>query len=162
MANPFNFSSGDVLTAAELNSIGDWQAWTPVWNDLTIGNATVQAKYAEVNELVFYSLEMTWGSTTAATSYFEIQAPVQEMNPDVAYFPGGNAIFYNYGTALHSGTVIGYNDGTTAWLVPWWQAYNAGVGMFIYQGNCNASNPFTWTTGDVMYLAGFYERSAIT
>ena len=60
MANPFRFDSGDVLTAANLNAIGDWTAWTPTWTNLTIGNGTVTAVYAEVNEIVFYQIEILY------------------------------------------------------------------------------------------------------
>lgn len=162
MANPFNFSSGAILTAAQLNSIGDWQSWTPVWSDLTIGNATNVGFYAEVNEIVYFQLKLVWGSTTNATSYFECEAPVNEIDDTVTYQSAGGCVFYNVGTALHSGQSIAFKSGSTAYLVPWWQGYSSGIGTFIYMGNPNASNPFTWTTGDFLYMNGFYKRTAIS
>ena len=68
MANPFDFSAGAVLTAAQLNQIGDFESWTPTWTNLTVGSATVQAQYAQVNELVFWQLEFAGASDTVYSS----------------------------------------------------------------------------------------------
>ena len=45
MANPFDFSAGAVLTAAQLNQIGDYESWTPTLTNITLGNGTVNAHY---------------------------------------------------------------------------------------------------------------------
>ena len=157
MANPFNFSAGDVLTAANLNSIGDWTSWTPTWTDLTVGNATNLGAYAEVNELVFVTTKLTWGSTTSATSYFEHTLPVAADNT-TQYQLSGNCILYNVGTAIHVGTVnVASNS-----AFPYASYYSSGIGAAIYAGNIDATSPFTWTTGDLLYMSYWYRRAAIS
>ena len=52
MANPFDFTAGNTLTAAQLNQIGDFESFTPSWTNVTVGNATQQGKFAQVNEIV--------------------------------------------------------------------------------------------------------------
>jgi hypothetical protein len=54
MANPFPFSAGDVLTAADMNSIGEGQTWTPqVTQGATSFTETVNyANYWEMNDLI--------------------------------------------------------------------------------------------------------------
>ena len=56
MANPFDFTAGAVLTAAQLNQIGDFESFTPSWTNLTVGDATQQAKFAQVNEIVYFQV----------------------------------------------------------------------------------------------------------
>ena len=57
MANPFDFSAGAVLTAAQLNQIADFETFTPSWTNITVGNATNSGVYAQVNELGFWQVE---------------------------------------------------------------------------------------------------------
>ena len=161
MANPFNFSSGDVLTAAELNSIGDWQSFTPTWNDLTIGNATNVGYYAEVNEIVYVTTKMVWGSTTSATDYFEMVVPVRAAT-DTQYQLGGNSILYNVGTALAIGTVNVFDSSGQSYAAPYGSYYSSGVGAYIYGGILNATSPFTWTTGDILYMNFWYRGVTIS
>lgn len=78
MANPFPFASGDVLTAADMNSIGATETdWTPTFsNGLTIGNGTVLGRYMRVNDLVVAEATITLGSTSTITTFVRMDAPV--------------------------------------------------------------------------------------
>ena len=79
MTNPFDFSSGDILTAANLNAIGAWTAYTPTYGGITLGSggaaATSTAKYAEVNGIVFLSGSLTFGSGTSISGNVSITVP---------------------------------------------------------------------------------------
>ena len=57
MTSPYPFASGAVLTAAQLNAIGDYTAFTPTWSNVTPGGSATNAGfYAEVNECVFFEI----------------------------------------------------------------------------------------------------------
>jgi len=61
-----DFSSGDVLTAADLNGIATWTSFTPTWTNLTVGNGTYDwSLYSQVNDIVFFSIRFTLGSTSS-------------------------------------------------------------------------------------------------
>ncbi len=71
MANPFPFSSGDVLTAANLNSIGEWTSWSPALEASTTDptNWSVdEAGYIQVNEFIFFYFEIIFNSGFSAGS----------------------------------------------------------------------------------------------
>ena len=78
MANPFPFVAGDVLTAAELNGIGE--AWTTYAPTLTQGVAltnTVQyAKYTQVNKLVFVAVSLQITSAGTAGNVIKLGLPI--------------------------------------------------------------------------------------
>ena len=156
MANPFDFSAGAVLTAAQLNQIGDFEAWTPSFTNLTPNSATVQAQYAQVNELVFWQLEFTGASDTvySSTGPFQFTLPVTAVS-DLTYVPMGTGwLRPDTGGTIFFGQVIG-TSGTTASI------YSFGANLTFLYANVTKNNaPATWlTSGNLadMYLSGWYK-----
>ena len=95
MANPFDFSSGDVLTAAELNSIGDSTAYTPTASyGITQGNGTFAGTYQQVNNIVIAQASFTLGSTSAIGTFIRFSAPVTAADAD-ELATGTKASFYD-------------------------------------------------------------------
>jgi len=78
-------TSGQVLTAATLNTIGaTWESWTPVWTGSTtnpaIGNGTITGTYARINKTVIGSMAIVVGSTTSfGTGTYRISLPFGTM-----------------------------------------------------------------------------------
>ena len=59
---PFPFTTGQVLTAAQMNSIGDFATWTPTITPQAGAFTTVTtnwARYAVINELLIAQLKFT-------------------------------------------------------------------------------------------------------
>jgi len=83
MANPFDFSAGAVLTAAQLNSIGAWSSYTPSggnWSSVVTVN---EATYAEVNKIVVAKFKITLsGTPTSGMGNFSVTQPVAEKAGD--------------------------------------------------------------------------------
>lgn len=131
-----------------------WQSWTPSWTNLTIGNATVDAKYVQIGKMVVFRLKMTWGSTTSATgSGVRFSVPVT-MNSAYA----DNDIFCT-GTMLDTGVAAylgGARWGTSTTLDA--LCYTAG-GTYVGHGNVTSTAPFTWANGDKLFVAGAYEAA---
>lgn len=79
MASPFPFVSGNVLTAAQLNSIGEaWTSYTPtIKGGATTVTATLTyAKYAQVNKVVFVRVNATVTSAGAAAGGISCTLPI--------------------------------------------------------------------------------------
>jgi len=137
----FPFSSGDVLTAADMNAIGSWVSFTPSWNNLTIGNGTDQWYYAVVNETLFITGRTTFGSTSSISGAVQMEIPYGTGIMNVSQ-PVGSANYlesggdnYNGVVTTQSGTTLGFRE------------FNV-TGSLITQANIFAGSPFTWGTDD--------------
>lgn len=76
MANPFPFVSGAVLTAAQLNGIGETTTYTPTWTNLSIGNGVQSWKYTRVNNNITIVGSLVFGTTTSVTGIITHSFPV--------------------------------------------------------------------------------------
>jgi hypothetical protein len=103
MANPFPFTSGQVLTAAQMNGIGEaLTSFTPVWTATTtnpvLGNGTLTGQYTQVNKLVYARYALIPGSTTTFG------------NGDYRFsFPVAAKSISNFGPILSSATFFDSN-----------------------------------------------------
>ena len=153
MANPFPFVAGAVLTAAEMNGIGETDTYTPTWTNLTVGNGTQTWKYTRVNNNILVLGSLVFGSTTSVT-----------------------------GVINHNFPIAADTTGSTA-VIGWASAQDTGVGTYplaIYQLNsttfqlytvaANSTNlgpltgtsatiPFTWTTTDEIRINLSYKAA---
>lgn len=78
MANPFPFSVGAVLTADQMNSIGEaWTSYTPVIKGgaTTVTATITYARYARINKLVFVQVLASITSTGAVNGAISIGLP---------------------------------------------------------------------------------------
>jgi uncharacterized protein (DUF697 family) len=151
MANPFPFSVGAVLTADQMNGIGEsMTAYTPTWTGTggtpTLGNGTLTGLFTQVNKLVFFRFRLTWGSTTSATGVTEwrFTLPVAASGY-LNNGPVGFATVLDSGTALYRGIAF-ISTSTRIAIQP-----TDGVSTI------GSVVPFTWTTNDAVQVAGFYE-----
>lgn len=83
MANPFPFVAGSVLTAAELNGIGEWTSYTPLLTasvtNPTLGAASSSGgRYARIQDLVIYQFFVAVGGAgfNAGSGIYRISLPV--------------------------------------------------------------------------------------
>jgi len=157
MANPFPFSAGDVLTAAELNQIGDGIAFTPTWtNGVTVGNGTITAHYVEINDFISYSINFQLGSTSAISDDVRLEHPIQSNNTYQApatcrgfAFDASAGIYYAVmGTAFNSSEM----------RVRWMRQSSATDSIFGSDLSSGAF-PFTWTTSDRLVFGTYYRRA---
>jgi hypothetical protein len=75
MAEFGSFTSGSVLTAAELNAAGAWTSFTPSWTNLTVGNGVVSAAYSKFNKILFVRVYFDFGTTSSLTSNLQMTLP---------------------------------------------------------------------------------------
>lgn len=151
MASPFDFSSGAVLTAAQLNEIGDTKSWVPTWTNLTIGNASVTALYNVVNNLCFYFVKVAFGSTTSVTSSVSLSTPVNNslhsyQNGNVWLRPTGGTIYPSQVTVISNRIYI-------------YASFPVSAGGYVRSANMTPTIPATWNTSGQIYLNGMYQIS---
>ena len=78
MATFGTFVGGQVLTAAELNSAGVWESYTPSWTQSATITKTVNwARYTVLNKWVQGSIKMTASSAGTADNKILVGLPVE-------------------------------------------------------------------------------------
>ena len=151
MASPFPFTSGQVLTAAELNSIGEATAFTPSWTNLTVGNGTQSFYYAQVQDILLIDGELVFGSTTAITGNVDFSNPVGTLA--VSGVPIGIAYLADADGA--GGAVARNKLATISSAINQWRIFSQEVsGSLIQSKDLSSSSPFTWATGDRIRISG--------
>lgn len=142
MTTPFPFSAGAVLTAAQLNQIGAWETWTPTVN---WSGTTANAKFAQLNGLVFCKMKFTLDATPSGD--LTISQPVAEEAGEspTGLINGG----YIYDTTDDRGySVAGFMSGTNIKLA----TINHDP-----QGTVTYNTPFTWASGDEIRFLMIYQ-----
>lgn len=126
-----------------------WPTYTPTLTGFTLGNGTITGRYLQVGKKVEMAAVMTFGSTSAAAAAAPtITLPVSALTANFGDFtvlfvdasPGD--VYFAVGYQAAIGTIGCYISGTS--------------------GKATApttTTPFTWTTGDSIYVRGTYEAA---
>ena len=146
MATFGTFTTGQVLTAAELNALGTWTAFTPSWTNVTVGNGTQAAFYSVINKILFVKLKLTFGSTTSFGDPVELTLPNSYTFGTTNQLMLGCSAFEDTGNATFVGQ--NYLIGTTK-VRPSPQLVS---GTYSQVNFVNATRPFTWGNTDVLNL----------
>jgi len=144
-----DFSAGDVLTAADLNAIGTWTSFTPVWTNLTVGNGTQIAEYCKINEIVFWRVQLVFGSTTSISSTVYIDFPFPADSNQLGAVGGSVTLDDDTSTDYYGSLYRSTTD--RARVISY-----AVNGSSISWASTNATTPFTWTTDDKLHIEDFY------
>ena len=154
MANPFPFVAGAVLTAAQMNGIGETLTWTPSFTNLTVGNGTVTARYVRVQNLVFTQFKLVFGSTTSISAVnptFTLPITANTTALTTSENAQGWVVLRDANVGNYYGWV-NFLSSTTA-------TFNVGVvnATYLTPSSINATTPFTWTTSDQLVTNFCYE-----
>ena len=149
MSNPFPFSSGAVLTAAQLNNIGSWVDFTPASGNWSSRSTVVLARYAQVNKLVVvkYKIELD-ASPTSGDGNFSIAQPVVEESGDSPTGTIGSGYLHDANTS-YSYPVMAFISGTEFFL----RYIPTGASDVTVDYN----SPFTFADGDEIRFLAIYE-----
>ena len=151
MANPFPFVANTVLTAAQLNGIGEYTAYTPTLTNLTLGNGTMSFRFGRVNKFIHVIGRVTFGSTTSITGTVTATLPVTATF-DIAQTVGLSKCFDNTGDTNQGGVLLSSSTICTPFVDL------VAATRIIAQG-FSAIVPFTWTTSDSIAVAFYYEAA---
>lgn len=147
-------TSGQVLTAATLNTIGAvWETWTPALTasttNPTLGTgSTAAGRYGRVNKTVFGNCRIIFGTSgvNAGSGFYFLSLPVtaQGAGPVV----GAGYIFDNSASLMRH--VVVALDSTTRMSLYLENATNYAV---------SSGNPWTWAASDQISFYFEYEAA---
>ena len=130
--------------------IGAWTTFSPTWTNLTVGNGTVVARYARVNNIVQFWIRVAFGTTSSIGGVVSVTIPVN-MHASLA------------ATSVRIGD-CSYRD-NSAGQQYWGGALANGadkVALFDNASPCanvNTTVPFAWAQDDVLFVTGRYEAA---
>jgi hypothetical protein len=132
-----------------------WTAYTPTFTNLTLGNGTIDFKYALLGKNVFVRGVLTWGSTTSATaSGLNISAPVTALSGAATGAPLiGHARYSDIGTANYTGNVLLASTSQFALI-----AINT-ASTYASFAAVNNTAPMTWVSTDQLTILATYQAA---
>lgn len=159
----YQFSSGatgnadtlDGLHASSfvLDSEVVWQAWTPSYTNITVGDGTVVARYQQIGKTVIAYYSLTFGSTTSITSSIAISLPIEAARSGDPIQQGWCSLFDSDPGSVYHGTVRNVSSTTFR------PRYLSVSGSFIITASVVSTSPFTWASGDSMNMTLIYEAA---
>lgn len=138
------------LTATEANllhgKLGAWTSWTPSWTNLTVGNGSVDAKYAVIGKTILFRLSLTFGSTTSITGSsvtFTLPSTIKGIaaTNNVLVDASGGIYMASYSASGSSVEVVCSNVSST----------------YLQVTAISSTIPFTFAATDSIIVNGFYE-----
>ena len=150
MANPFPFTAGQVLTAAQMNGIGEAAiTFTPTFTNYTRGNGTSVAYYMRVNKLVYVYVEETLGSTSSMSTQPTMTLPLAATR--IQAISLARSRIDDTGTTVFFGTVLPSSASAVQLFA------DLASGTYTAFANITSTVPMTWTTTDKIILNYIYE-----
>lgn len=154
--SPRTWVAGENPTAATLNlhirdqfkAIGDpWTTYTGGDTNITTGNGTLAKKYTQAGKRIDYSIELTFGSSTAFGGPPRFGLPAA---PRIATngAPMGTAYLFDTSAPARRQWCVAYISANTG-VVPLDDSF-AGI---------DVTAPWTWATGDQLIITGTYEAA---
>jgi hypothetical protein len=156
MANPFPFTAGQVLTAAQMNGIGEGGSiFTPTLTNGVLGNGTLNCTFQRLNKIVIATYIFALGSTSTITGSLQFSLPVTGTTLS-------NMPIQTYGTGLFSDASVGIDYPIAAY-----QTSTSSVGLYVYNasgtytniGLVNATVPVAYAVNDTIRFRAIYEAA---
>lgn len=124
---------------------GPWTAYTPVWTNVTIGNAVVTAAFNQDGKQITTRTTVVVGTTTSVSGVITFSLPITSVS-----YPG------TAGTQpLGFGIIFDTSAAAVYQMVPiWFSTTTARFNVFVSSGafttlaNSDATNPVAPGTGD--------------
>ena len=147
-------TSGQVLTAATLNTIGAaWETWTPALTasttNPTLGTgSTATGRYGRINKTVFGNCRIFFGTsgTNAGSGFYFVSLPVTAQGVGVV---AGSGYVYDASTGLVRHVSIAI-DSTSRVALYLENQTNYAV---------SSTNPWTWAASDQIQFSFEYEAA---
>lgn len=130
-----------------------WAAFTPTLTNLTIGNGTVTARYAQSGKVVDFYVKIVLGSTSSVGTEPRVTWPVAPANTTAAQNALINYVFEDSGLSRY----FGASDPITNSTVEFRFVVNNSSATYVTSTQITSSIPITWGTGDTFYAMGTYE-----
>jgi hypothetical protein len=141
------------VASSDANTLDDYEegTWTPTFNNFTVGNGSVFGRYTKIGNVVNLFVGFNMGSTSS------IGGSIGSVSglPFAIESVGSTSYFPAYGIALDAGvayySIFAGGNQTSTQL--------DSVKTTNNETAVNATNPFTWGTGDALNLQMTYRTS---
>ena len=128
---------------------GAWIDWVPTYNGFTVGNATVTARYRQIDKTIYAHLKIVLGSTSSVSSDFNFSLP---KNSKMAYpVPMGSASIEDTGTTMRPCFTVNTSAGVCTI-----RCINASA-TYVSEANFSSTVPQTWAANDAIVANIVYE-----
>lgn len=135
---------------------GLYQSWTPsAYNNITVGNGTVTAKFRKVGTQVDYIFRFTLGTTSAVGNNADFALPVAVSSDYGTVDPIGN-IYSTSGAGIFLGLAVTNATANRAQLI-----FGVATGSFVSASGTSASVPGVWASGSNIQVTGSYECASV-
>ena len=153
MTNPFPFTSGNILSASELNAIGAWTAFTPTWGSVTLGGSgTTNGVYAQVNDIVFWEAQFDLNGTGSITGQINMNLPVGTSPRSITSPTAMSGWARPTGGSIYD--VSGFTSATECFF---YGLFSSGASGWSTLTALNATQPATWNVNGNLSVSGWYE-----
>ena len=143
------------LPAATLNTIGAaWENYTPSMVGWTQGNGTFYARYCQIQKMVTFEMTFTVGSTSSTAAL----GPIFGLPIGARTGNGAGFGFSGMGVDVS----VGSRSPLRAWTISTSSFYPVLTNTTTTYGDTtyiSSTTPFTWATGDLLYMTGTYEAA---
>ena len=138
-----------------LGTYTDYSA-SMAFTNVTVGNGTKTAYFAQVNNFVHFYGNFILGSTSAITGAITLTLPLNiDLTNRPTFLPLGLSYAGDASTAInYPGDVIAANSPSAVVLSSW-----IANGVYTARGTTAAAVPFTWAVSDTFFW-NFYYRAA--
>ena len=154
-------TSGQVLTAATMNSIGAaWETWTPALTasttNPTLGTASVVAgKYTRINKLIVANFSITFGTSgvNAGSGTYRISVPVNAVGTQVFQQNELGSVLLRDSSTQNTMMCHAYLTDVSYLIL----AYPGTYGGIL--ANVTNAAPWTWAASDTLSGQIIYEAA---
>ena len=145
---------------AQLEAAGSWVNYAGSQTfgaGLTVGNGTLASAYARVNDVVFMRGYFVLGSTSAVTGNIDISVPFTPVAAIIQEWPGHARFWDQSANVFYGGTPVSISS--TLYRLTYMRTVTVGSFELVRNGDCSASAPFSWATGDGFFWSFFYQAA---
>jgi hypothetical protein len=137
--------NGEFIQSTDvIGDLTDWSASQVVTN-MVVGNGTMDSKYNQTGELVFWRVRFVLGTTSTMGTSVLLTPPVS---------PVANAAS-SYGLQMRDTSVPANFHGITTWS----GGFIVLCTLAAAQTSTTAATPFVWATGDSFAFTLWYEAA---
>jgi len=150
---PWPLVSGATLTAANMNAIGEWTAFTPSWTGVTSTAPTNSGQYCLLNDTLFFRAQYGVG-TSPTIGAIKLTVPFSQViagSPTPQLLPSMQCNFIKLLSQPYVGQVL-YSTSTLIEL----RAVNT-AGTYAQTTTTTSAIPFTWAQYDTIEVSGFVQ-----
>lgn len=157
-ANKVPYYTGATGAAETDITPGAWTAYTPSWTgsgtNPAIGNGTLAGRYARIGRMVFFTVDITAGSTTTfGTGFYRVSLPVTATASIPTQLGFGGFYLEDNGVQGYYGIMRLQSTSTVEFLIP---SATADTRPTLW----GQTSPFTFGNGDKIRISGWFEAAS--